>query len=334
MTQYNVAVVGATGAVGTTMIRSLEEQEFPVSQLHVLATSRSAGTQLNFRGQSLTVQNVDDFNFAQVKVALFAGGEIAAEKLVPRAQESGAVVIDNSATFRMRSDVPLVVPEVNSHALKAHQGIVANPNCSTIQMVVALQPFMDLGLKRVTVSTYQSVSGTGKEAIEELEAQARAWAAGQAPPPPNVYPSQIAFNVLPQIGSFGEDGFTGEERKMIEETRKILGLPDLRISATCVRVPVFYGHAESVHIELERPCSVAEATERLSAFPGVLVLPPGPHPTPLQAAHQDKVLVGRIRVDPSCENGLQMWVVADNLRKGAASNAVQIATRMLEMKLL
>lgn len=330
---YSVAVVGATGAVGSTMIASLQEQKFPVSQLHLLATARSAGSEYAWNGQTLKVQDIETFDWTGVEVALFAGGEIASEKLVPRAKAAGAVSIDNSASFRMHADVPLVVPEVNPDALRQHQKIIANPNCSTIQMVAALKPFLDLGLKRVTVSTYQSVSGTGKDAIEELEALTRAWARGEQVGH-KVYPAPIAFNCLPQIGSFLEDGFTGEERKMMEETRKILGLPELRISATCVRVPVFYGHSESVHIELEKPCSVAEAEARLAKMPGVQVQKAGPGPTPLQAAHQDDVLVGRIRIDPSVDNGLQFWVVADNLRKGAASNAVQIACKMLEMKLL
>lgn len=330
---YSVAVVGATGAVGSTMIASLQEQKFPVSQLHLLATSRSAGSEYGWNGQTLKVQDIETFDWTGVQVALFAGGEIASEKLVPRAKAAGALSIDNSASFRMHADVPLVVPEVNSEALRLHQGVIANPNCSTIQMVAALKPFLDLGLKRVTVSTYQSVSGTGKDAIEELENQTRAWCRGEQADH-KVYPAPIAFNCLPQIGSFLDDGFTGEERKMMEETRKILSLPELRITATCVRVPVFYGHSESVHIELEKPCSVAEAEERLRNMPGVQVHKAGPGPTPLQAAHQDDVLVGRIRIDPSVENGLQFWVVADNLRKGAASNAVQIACKMLEMKLL
>ena len=331
---YSVAVVGATGAVGSTMIQSLQEQNFPVSQLYLLATARSAGSECRYQDQTLTVQDIESFDFAGVQVALFAGGEIASERLVPRARAAGAISIDNSASFRMQADVPLVVPEVNPEALRQHRGIVANPNCSTIQLVAALKPFVELGLKRVVVSTYQSVSGTGKEAIEELEGQTRAWAAGQEAAPPRMYPVPIAFNVLPQIGSFAADGFTGEEHKMMEETRKILSLPNLKISATCVRVPVFYAHSESVHLELDRPCSVARASELLRAMPGLQVMEAGPSPTPMQAAHQDDVLVGRIRIDPSVENGLQLWVVADNLRKGAASNAVQIACKMREMKLL
>lgn len=329
-----VAIVGATGAVGSTMIQSVLELGLQPTQWHLLASARSAGTSLEVAGQSLQVTDIEQFNFEGVELALFAGGEIASERFVPRAREAGAVCIDNSASFRMDPKVPLVVPEVNPEALRSHQGIIANPNCSTIQMVVALKPFVDLGLERVCVSTYQSVSGTGKDAIEELAQQVRAWAADEAGPEPRVYPAPIAFNLIPQIASFGPDGFTGEERKMMEETRKILELPQLRITATCVRVPVFYAHSESLHLELSHPCSPEEARQRLAAAPGVVVMADGPQPTPLQAAHQDQVLIGRIRRDPSCDNGLQMWVVADNLRKGAASNAVQIACKMKEMGLL
>lgn len=334
MKKYRVAVVGATGAVGTTMVTSLEEHRFPCQSLHLFATARSAGKQLHFEGQSLTVEDIETCDFSQFDVALFAGGEVASETFVPRARQAGCVCIDNSASFRMHEDVPLVVPEVNPQALRLHQGLVANPNCSTIQMVVALQPFTRRGLNRVQVATYQSVSGTGKEAIEELEQQVRAWSQGQANAEPRVYPAPIAFNLLPQIGSFGEDGFTGEERKMMEETRKILGLPQLAISATCIRVPVFYAHSESVHLELEQPCSLEEARALLKQADGVRFFEAGPQPTPLQAAHQDNVLVGRLRRDPSVENGFQFWVVADNLRKGAASNAVQIATTMDSLGLL
>ena len=329
-----VAIVGATGAVGSTMIQSVMEMGLQPSHWHLLASARSAGTSLQAGGQSLEVQDIEHFNFEGVELALFAGGEIASERFVPRAREAGAVCIDNSASFRMDPQVPLVVPEVNPEALRSHRGIIANPNCSTIQMVVALKPFVELGLERVVVSTYQSVSGTGKDAIEELTQQSRAWATSEPAPEPRVYPAPIAFNLIPQIASFGPDGFTGEERKMMEETRKILDLPQLKISATCVRVPVFYAHSESVHLELAQACSVEEARTRLTAAPGIVVMPDGPQPTPLQAAHQDLVLVGRIRRDPSCENGLQLWVVADNLRKGAASNAVQIACKMKEMGLL
>jgi aspartate-semialdehyde dehydrogenase len=326
---YRVAVVGATGAVGKTMLASLKEHDFPTSQLDLLATARSAGQVVDGH----TVVDVDHFDFAGVQVALFAGGEIASERLVPKAVAAGAVCIDNSASFRMDPKVPLVVPEVNPEHLRNHCGIIANPNCSTIQMVVALKALRSKGLKRVSVATYQSVSGTGKEAIEELEEQARAWARGENSAP-KVYPDTIAFNCLPQIGSIGEDGFTGEERKMIEETRKILDLPGLPVSATCVRVPVFFAHSEALQVELEQSCSRQEALQLLAAMPGLTLVEDGPRPTPLQAAHQDRVLVGRVRQDPSLPHGLLMWVVADNLRKGAASNAVQIAVKMREMGLL
>ena len=326
---YRVAVVGATGAVGKTMLKSLQEQAFPISQLDLLATARSAGQVL----EGHTVVDVEHFDFQGVQVALFAGGEIASERLVPKAVAAGAVCIDNSATFRMDPKVPLVVPEVNPHHLKEHSGIIANPNCSTIQMVLALKALVGKGLKRVSVATYQSVSGTGKEAIEELEEQSRAWSRGESSAA-KVYPDTIAFNCLPQIGSIGADGFTGEERKMIEEPRKILDLPQLPVAATCVRVPVFFAHSEALQVELERECSAEEARQLLAAMSGLVVVEDGPRPTPLQAAHQDLVLVGRIRKDPSVEHGLLMWVVADNLRKGAASNAVQIAVKMREMGLL
>lgn len=329
MKKLNVAVVGATGAVGKAMLKVLEDRAFPVSELYALATARSAGSKVN----ELTVQNVEEFDFGKVQLALFAGGEIASSTYAPRANEAGTVVVDNSATYRMDPKVPLVVPEVNPDHLKSSK-LVANPNCSTIQMVVALAPLHQAaGLKRVVVTTFQSVSGTGKEAIEELQAQAEAYGQGLPPTPPSVYPRPIAFNLLPHIASFQADGFTGEEHKMMAETRKIMDLPELKITATCVRVPVFYAHSESVLAEFERPISVEEARQILSASPGIIVQDDpanGVYPTPLDAQHQDQVLVGRIRKDPSCENGLSFWCVADNLRKGAATNAIQIAEVMLE----
>ncbi|MBI3927430.1 MAG: aspartate-semialdehyde dehydrogenase [Armatimonadetes bacterium] len=333
MKKYRVAVVGATGAVGSTMMRVLAERQFPVSRLRALATARSAGRELTWNGDAVVVEDVETFDFSEVDIALFAGGEIASEVYGPRARDAGVVVIDNSATFRMDPDVPLVVPEVNPHALEGHRGLIANPNCSTIQMVVALAPLKPAGLKRVLVSTYQSVSGTGLPAIEELEGQVRSWAAGEPFTQPSVYPRRIAFNLLPHIGSFGEDGFTGEERKMILETQKILEMPALRVSATCVRVPVRYSHSESVHVETDRPLSPQQAREWLSRAPGVKVMDEpdrAVYPTALDGEDQDLVLVGRIRKDPSVEHGIQMWVVADNLRKGAASNAIQIAETLIQ----
>lgn len=329
MSKYEVAVVGATGAVGGTMLQVLEQRGFPVSRVRALASARSAGTKIRWGGQELTVEDVATADFSGVKVALFAGGEIASSEYAPRAVEHGAVVIDNSATYRMDPDVPLVVPEVNPHHLDGHRGIIANPNCSTIQMVVALAPLHKaVRLKRVAVATYQSVSGTGKDAIDELEAQVRARVNGVEPPAPKAYPRPIAFNLLPQIASFADDGFTGEEHKMMAETRKILGEPDLAVVATCIRVPVFYAHSEVVHVETEGPLSPDQAREILGAAPGITLMDDpknGVYPTPLEAEGRDDVLVGRIRQDPSVPHGLVLWVVADNLRKGAATNAVQIA---------
>ncbi|MDO5296706.1 MAG: aspartate-semialdehyde dehydrogenase [bacterium] len=333
-----IAVVGVTGAVGGTMLAVLESSRLPIARVVALATARSAGSSVQFRGENLTVQNIADFDFAGVDLALFAGGEIASADYVPRARSAGAIVIDNSAAYRMCADVPLVVPEVNPEHLRYHRGIIANPNCSTIQMVVALAPVQrKWGLQRVTVATYQSVSGTGKEAIAELRAQANAWSQGAEIPAPKAYPQQIAFNLLPQIGSFDAEGFSGEEIKMIKETQKILDAPQLPVMATCVRVPVFYAHSEAVQFQTEREAEPGEIRAELSRAPGIKVLDEpqsGIYPTPLQAEHQDLVLVGRIRRDASIEKGLAMWVVGDNLRKGAATNAVQIAEKMAEMQLL
>ncbi|HXE71040.1 MAG TPA: aspartate-semialdehyde dehydrogenase [Candidatus Nitrosotenuis sp.] len=338
MSGLRVAVVGATGAVGQTMLRVLQERAFPVAQLRPMATSRSAGSAISWRGRAVPVEDVEQADFTGVDLALLAGGEIASSVYAPRALEQGAVVVDNSATYRMDPEVPLVVPEVNPQALRGHKGLIANPNCSTIQLVVALAPLhRAAGLRRVVVTTFQSVSGTGKEAIEELSGQLRRWAAEAELAPPRVYPRQIAFNLLPQIGSFDDEGYSGEEVKIMAETRRILDLPDLAVAATCVRVPVFYSHAESVYIETERPLSPAQAREILASAPGLQVLDEparGLYPTPLDAQDQDLVLVGRIRRDPCVAHGLHLWVVADNLRKGAATNAVQIAEHLLEIGLL
>ncbi len=333
MRSFTVAVVGATGAVGSTMLQVLAERKLPLAGVRALASARSAGTLLPWKDLQLPVEDVAGADFRGVDIALFAGGEIASSEYAPRARAEGAVVIDNSATFRMDPEVPLVVPEVNPHHLQGHRGLVANPNCSTIQMVVALAPLhAAAGLKRVAVSTYQSVSGTGKEALEELEEQTRARMEGRPSPPARVYPKPIAFNLLPQIASFGEDGYTGEEQKMIQETRKILDLPELPVVATCVRVPVFFAHSEVVYVETDRDLRPEEAREILRCAPGIrLVDEParGEYPTPLEAEHQDLVLVGRVRRDPSVTHGLAMWVVADNLRKGAATNAIQIAETLI-----
>jgi len=327
---YKVAVAGATGAVGQQMVACLEERRFPVAELIPLASERSLGRSVTFRGQEIPVRVLAPDSFAGVEVALFsAGGSISLE-YAPIAARAGAVVVDNSSAWRMDPEVPLVVPEVNPGDIAFHRkrGIIANPNCSTIQMVVVLKPLHDAAhIKRVVVSTYQAVSGTGQKAVEELAAQVRALFSNQEVVR-KVYPHRIAFNVLPHIDAFQENGYTKEELKMVNETRKILGDDTIRVTATTVRVPVFYGHSESVNIETERKLSVAEAREILAQAPGVKVVDnPAKfeYPMPLDAAGTDLTLVGRIREDFSIKNGLNLWVVADNLRKGAATNAVQIA---------
>jgi aspartate-semialdehyde dehydrogenase len=327
---YRVAVVGATGAVGQQMVACLEERQFPVAALVPLASERSLGRTVSFRGQEVPVGVLNKDAFAGVEVALFsAGGGISLE-YGPVAAAAGAVVVDNSSAWRMDPDVPLVVPEVNPQdiALYKNKGIIANPNCSTIQMVVALKPLHDAArIKRVVVSTYQAVSGTGQKAVEELAAQVRALLSHQEVVK-KVYPHRIAFNVLPHIDVFLENGYTKEEMKMVNETKKIMGDDSIEVTATTARVPVFYGHSESVNIETGRKLSVEEAREILRRSPGVKVVDnPAKfeYPMPLDAAGQDLTLVGRIREDFSIKNGLNFWVVADNLRKGAATNAVQIA---------
>lgn len=338
MKDYVVAVVGATGAVGSTMLRVLQESTIPVREVRALATARSAGRTVSFAGKEVVVEDVARASFAGVDIALFAGGEIASTEYVPAAVEAGAVVIDNSSAYRMDPRVPLVVPEVNAHHLDGHHGIIANPNCSTIQMVVALAPlYAKVGLRRVSAATYQSVSGTGKDAIEELLNQTRARVTGEEPQAPSVYPYPIAFNILPHIASFAEDGYTGEEIKMMLETKKILDAPDLPVVATCARVPVLYAHSEVVQVETERPISPDEVRALLAESPGIKVMDDPEHliyPTPQDAEHQDLVLVGRIRRDKTVNNGLVMWVVGDNLRKGAATNAVQIAESLIAKDLV
>ena len=330
-----VAVVEVTGAVGQQMLRVLEEQDFPVGRLVPLASARSAGKTVTFRGQQHEVAVLDEHSFEGVDVALFSAGGSISEEFAPFAAEAGAVVIDNTSHFRMAPDVPLVVPEVNPEAaLDAPRGIIANPNCSTIQMVVALEPIRRAaGIERVVVSTYQAVSGAGMKAMEELEVQARAWAAGDDEPPPAKFPHPILFDCLPHIGSFTDSGDTTEELKMVNETRKIFGEPDLRVTATTVRVPVMVGHSEAVNVETREPLDAAEARRLLMEFPGV-VLVDAPnaleYPLARDAAGTDPVYVGRVRDDPSVPHGLNMWVVADNLRKGAATNAVQIAEVLAE----
>jgi aspartate-semialdehyde dehydrogenase len=325
---FSVAVVGATGAVGGTMLRVLEERGFPVTELRPLASARSVGRELEYLGQLKPVAELTEDSFEGVDIALFSAGATRSRAFAPAAVEAGAVVIDNSSAYRMDPDVPLVVPEVNEGALAGHAGIVANPNCVAAPLVVALKPIMDaVGLERVTISSYQAVSGTGLGAIEELRRQSgEVLAGGDAEP--SVYPHQIAFNVLPHIDRFEESGYTGEERKVMEETRKMLGLPDLAISATCVRVPVVHGHSESVTIETAEEIDADQVRSLLMTAPGVaLVDEPAynRYPMPVDAAGRDEVLVGRIRRDESHPRGLALWLSSDNLRKGAATNAVQIA---------
>jgi aspartate-semialdehyde dehydrogenase len=334
---YNVAVVGATGAVGTMMIKVLEERNFPVKSIKFLASARSAGKKLTFKGTEVVVEELKESSFKGVDIALFSAGASVSRAFGPVAVSSGCVVVDNSSAFRMDPETPLVVPEVNPHALKQHKGLISNPNCSTIQMVVALKPIRDAaGIKRIVVTTFQAVSGTGQRAIFELENQVKAWVKGE-PMPRSVYPHQIAFNCLPHIGAFLNNGYTEEEMKMVNETRKIFEDPSIAVSATTVRVPVFYGHSESINVELKSPLSPEEARELLSKAEGVTVVDDPKnnlYPMPIHAAGQDKTLVGRIRKDLSVEHGLAMWVVADNIRKGAATNAVQIAELLIQGGLL
>ncbi|MCH1580975.1 MAG: aspartate-semialdehyde dehydrogenase [Luminiphilus sp.] len=335
MKAVNVAVVGATGAVGEAMIEILESRDFPVDQLFPLASSRSAGKSLRFKGKRYTVQDLSNFDFSQTPIALFsAGGDVSAE-YAPIAAQQGCVVIDNTSHFRRDDDIPLVIPEVNPGAIGQfrQRNIIANPNCSTIGMLMALKPIYDVaGIERINVATYQAVSGTGKDAIEELAGQTARLLNGKEAEP-KVYPRQIAFNVIPHIDTFLENGYTREEMKMVWETQKILADESIRVNPTCVRVPVFYGHAEAVHIETREPVSVTEARALLQAADGVSVLDspePGGYPTPVsEAAGADPVFVGRIRADISHPRGLNLWVVADNVRKGAALNSVQIAEVLL-----
>jgi aspartate-semialdehyde dehydrogenase len=333
---YDVCVLGATGAVGEVMLSILDERNFPVRNVYALASSRSAGNTVTFKGRSLTVENVAEFDFAKCQIGLFSAGAGVSAEFAPKAAAAGCVVIDNTSQFRQDVDIPLVVPEVNPHAIGDHKarGIIANPNCSTIQMVVALKPIHDaVGIERINVATYQSVSGTGKEAIAELNEQTEALI-GQREARAEVYPKQIAFNVLPHIDVFMDNGYTKEEMKMVWETQKIMEDPSIRVNPTTVRVPVFYGHSEAVHIETRRKISADEARALLERAPGVVVMDErraGGYPTPAtDAAGRDPVYVGRIREDLSHPLGLDLWIVSDNIRKGAALNSVQIAEILLE----
>ena len=332
---YDVAVVGATGAVGETMIAILEERDFPVDNLYPLASSRSAGKTIMFKGSPVTVTDLAEFDFSQARIGLFSAGGSISEKYAPIAAEAGCVVVDNTSHFRRDESIPLVVPEVNIEALAGYttRGIIANPNCSTIQMLVALKPIYDaVGIERINVCTYQAVSGTGKEAIEELAGQTARLLNGQEAEC-EVYPKQIAFNALPHIDTFQDNGYTREEMKMVWETQKIFGDHSIQVNPTCVRVPVFYGHSEAVHIETVDKITAEQARELLQNAPGVQVMDEradGGYPTAVgDSAGNDPVFVGRIREDISHPRGLDLWVVSDNVRKGAALNSVQIAESLV-----
>ncbi|PEL10784.1 aspartate-semialdehyde dehydrogenase [Bacillus sp. AFS017336] len=341
---YVVAVVGATGAVGQQMIATLENRNFPIKEIKYLSSKRSAGTKLSFNGQEVIVQEATPEAFEGVDIALFSAGGSVSKELAPEAVKRGAVVVDNTSAFRMAEDVPLVVPEVNDKDLFNHKGIIANPNCSTIQMVVALEPIRQtIGLNKVVVSTYQAVSGAGVTAIEALKDQAQAFLNGEEATP-SVLPVksgekhyQIAFNAIPQIDVFTENGYTYEEMKMINETKKIMHLPELQISATCVRLPVISGHSESVYIEVDKAVSVEELKSLLSDAPGI-VLQDDPeqqlYPMPFYSIGSNEVFVGRIRKDLDNPLGFHLWIVSDNLLKGAAWNSVQIAERLIELSII
>ena len=333
MKEYRVAIVGATGLVGQEFIKVLEQRDFPMASIELLASERSVGKKLLVKGKQVEVKEATSESFLGIDIALFSAGAEISRHLSPLAAKSGAVVVDNSAAFRMAPAVPLVVPEVNAEDIKWHRGIIANPNCSTIQMVVVLHPLHQVNpIKRIIADTYQAVSGTGSAAVDELTVQVKQVLNGQNTIP-HVYPHQIAFNVLPEIDVFWDNGYTREEWKMVEETKKIMHADDIAISATCVRVPVFTGHSEAVHVEFSRPMSPDDAERILAEAPGVKILDDPAislYPQPWSAAGTDEVFVGRIRRDVSHPNGLVMWVVADNLRKGAALKAVQIAEEMVK----
>ncbi len=335
--RFVVAVCGATGAVGREMLKTLEQRKFPCKEVRALASARSKGTTVPFAGTDLIVDELTDDSFAGVDIALFSAGGATSERYAPSAAKAGCVVVDNSSAWRMDPKCPLVVPEVNPHDLDWHKGIIANPNCSTIQMVVALKPLHDAAkIKRIVVSTYQAVSGTGQKAIEELSGQVQA-IFNMRSPEVKVYPYRIAFNCLPQIDVFLDSGYTKEEMKMVNETKKIMGDDSIKVTATCVRVPVFYGHSESVNIETATKLTAEEARLLLAKAPGITVVDHPKeklYPMPIDAAGEDDTFVGRIREDDTIENGLNLWIVADNLRKGAALNAVQIAETLVERGLV
>ena len=328
MKKYNVAIVGATGLVGQTFLKVLKERNFPVEKLYLYASARSAGKTVNFVGKDYTVIELKDENIKDdIDVALFSAGGDMSKEYAPKFKAKGAIVVDNSSAWRMEKDIPLVVPEANPEALDGHNGIIANPNCSTIQVMPVLKVLADkYGLKRVIYSTYQAVAGSGQKGIDDLEANLK----GE---PSKNYPHQIAFNLLPHIDSFLDNGYTKEEIKMVEETRKILGLPDLKVTATCVRVPVKMGHAVSVNVELEKSFDLKDVFKAFEEKEGVVVkddVSKNVYPMPIEAEDTDEVYVGRIRRDESVENGLNLWVVADNIRKGAATNTIQIAETLIK----
>lgn len=326
--KLNIAVVGATGAVGESMLEILAERQFPIDKVYALASERSAGKTIAFNNKSIIVQDLDQFDFSKVQIALFSAGGNISEKYAPKAAAKGCVVIDNTSFFRYETDIPLVVPEVNPEQIADYKNrnIIANPNCSTIQMVVALKPIYDaVGVTRVNVATYQSVSGSGKKGINELAEQTRLLLNGLSVDP-KVYKKQIAFNVLPHIDEFQENGYTREEMKMVWETKKILNDQNIQVNATTVRVPVFYGHSEAIHLETRDKISVNQAKKVLKEAPGIILMEDNDYPTAVtEGTMQDAVYVGRVREDISHQRGLNLWVVADNVRKGAALNAVQIA---------
>lgn len=333
---FDVAVVGATGAVGQAMMEILDQRDFPIRQLYPLASERSAGEQLSFGRKKVVVENLADFDFSKVQIGLFSAGAKVSAEYAPKAAAAGCVVVDNTSQFRYDDEIPLVVPEVNPQAIEGYKdhGIIANPNCSTIQMVVALKPIYDaVGIERINVATYQAVSGTGKEAIEELAQQTSALLNGR-PISPKAYPKQIAFNVLPQIDAFQDNGYTREEMKMVWETQKIMEDKSVLLNPTAVRVPVFYGHSEAVHLETRTKITASEVRALLQKAPGIVVLDEhknGGYPTAVtEASGKDPVFVGRIREDISHPRGIDLWIVADNVRKGAALNSIQIAELLIK----
>lgn len=334
---FDVAVVGATGAVGTALLEILAERCFPYGKVYALASERSAGEHVTFAGRELKVENLAEFDFSRVQIGLFSAGASVSEQYAPKAAAAGCVVVDNTSRFRYDADVPLVVPEVNPGAIKEYRarGIIANPNCSTIQLMVALKPIYDAaGIERINIATYQAVSGAGRRGIEQLAQETMLLLNGKPIEKGGKFPRQIAFNVLPQVDEFQDNGYTREEMKIVWETRKILGDDGIKVNATAVRVPVFYGHSEAVHLETRDKLTAAEARALLTKAPGVKVLDerkPGGYPTAVtEAASHDAVFVGRIREDLSHPRGLSLWVVADNVRKGAALNSVQIAELLVK----